>query len=245
MTQTQRATLSMREQIVDNIRQLAQLRSGRPPGRNLFERATGIPVSAWQGIYWARWGDALREAGFAPNTLQSAIPENLLLGHLAAACRYFGHLPTGIELRMYGVCHQGFPSAATFSYRFGRRAQLIEHFRQWAMATGGYADILAMLDDERSQDARDEPRAARGGFVYLLASGAYFKIGRSDELERRVKEIRLALPDAAELVHSIRTDDPAGIEAYWHRRFADKRANGEWFKLSRADVAAFKRHKVQ
>jgi hypothetical protein len=68
-------------------------------------------------------------------------------------------------------------------------------------------------------------------------------VGRSDTLEKRIRQISIALPESVTLVHAIETDDPPGIEAYWHKRFAERRANGEWFKLDADDLRAFKRRK--
>ncbi len=75
--------------------------------------------------------------------------------------------------------------------------------------------------------------------VYLLKAGPYYKIGKSINVEQRFNQIRLQLPYPVE-VHRILTDDPIGIELYWHKRFSAKRTNGEWFLLTDEDVSTFK-----
>lgn len=78
---------------------------------------------------------------------------------------------------------------------------------------------------------------------YLLKSGKYYKIGRSNSPGRREYELAIQLPERVKTVHTIKTDDPAGIESYWHQRFSNRRKNGEWFELRREDVSAFRRRK--
>ena len=74
-----------------------------------------------------------------------------------------------------------------------------------------------------------------------LWSDFLVKIGKTNDTVRRGNELRIQLPEKTDLIHSIKTDDPSGIEAYWHKRFEEKRMQGEWFNLSSADVKAFKR----
>ena len=76
-----------------------------------------------------------------------------------------------------------------------------------------------------------------------MKSGRYYKLGRSNAAGRREYELSIQMPEKLSTVHTIRTDDPVGIEAYWHQRFEAKRQNGEWFDLCAADVKAFKRRK--
>src|SRR3989442_8350249 len=64
-----------------------------------------------------------------------------------------------------------------------------------------------------------KPAVTALGFVYLLKSGPYYKIGRTTDFERRFDQIKLQMPFSVEVMHKIETEDPEGIEAYWHRRF--------------------------
>jgi hypothetical protein len=69
--------------ILDEIRRTAKENGGSPLDRARFQQQTGITQADWFGRYWARWGDALREAGFSPNSLRGPHAEELLLERLA------------------------------------------------------------------------------------------------------------------------------------------------------------------
>jgi len=115
----------------------------------------------------------------------------------------------------------------------------------------GHHDDLAELcaaaakteDAEGAEQVPEEIASGDRGYVYLMKSGRFYKIGRTNALGRRERELVIQLPEAAKVVHSIKTDDPAGIEEYWHRRFQDRRKNGEWFELTSQDLSAFRRRK--
>jgi Meiotically Up-regulated Gene 113 (MUG113) protein len=89
--------------------------------------------------------------------------------------------------------------------------------------------------------ARAEIEAMRAskryGYVYLIQSptGSY-KIGRARNPEDRMKTFNVKLPFEVDYVHLIETSDMYGLERAFHKRYAQKRVNGEWFMLDPEDV---------
>lgn len=233
--------------ILQEIRRTAKENGGAPLGRQRFFQETGIRETDWSGRYWSRWSDAVREAGFLPNSLQTAFDEDDLIEHYITLVRKLGRIPTNAELQIERRADPTFPSHNTFA-RFGTKSELISKIRGYSQAREGYDDIVSLCDSygplsRRSDASRPTATAENIGFVYLMKSGRFYKIGKTNAAGRRERELAIQLPQRASTVHVIRTDDPSGIEAYWHKRFADRRKNGEWFELSAADVTVFKRRK--
>jgi hypothetical protein len=139
-----------------------------------------------------------------------------------------------------------FPSQSPFR-RIGNKNQLTEKVLAYCYDNPGNEDIInicvGLLKSKDTNLRGDKPDPINEGFVYLMKSGRFYKIGRSNHPGRRENDLALQMPEKLNKIHEIRTDDPTGIEDYWHNRFASKRKGGEWFDLDASDIKAFKRRK--
>jgi hypothetical protein len=238
--------MAEREEIISEIRRLAEENDGKPLGRSRFFEATGIREADWLGRYWARWSDAIEEAGLVPNKMQSRIDDQEAIRHLALEARRLGHFPTFAEMRMQRRVDKSLPGNGVYE-RLGPKATLVRRLAAFCEENSEYGDVLEIVsplleaDDGLQEDESESGRPMARGFVYLLKSGRYYKIGHTNSTGRRAYELAIQLPERPTTIHEITTDDPRGIENYWHRRFADRRRNGEWFELTQEDVSAFKR----
>src|SRR6266566_2330269 len=230
-----------KENILQEIKRTAEANGGVPLGWRKFAKETGIYERDWLGKHWARWGEAVREAGYAPNQMREGYEEAELLDKYISVARELKRLPTDRDLRLKAHHNPDFPDAGTFT-KFGRKAEFVRRLMEYCRTREGHEDIIALCEGHtpRRDDSIDESGAETedAGFVYLMKSGKFYKLGRSNAAGRREYELGIQLPEKLKTVHLIRTDDAVGIEAYWHNRFVDKRKNGEWFELDAADVAA-------
>lgn len=161
--------------------------------------------------------------------------------------RQLGHYPVQSELRMKSRESRDFPNEKTIR-RLGRKSDAAARLVVWCDRVGGWEDIKAICEPVAFSAPPPTSETTNGvssaiGYVYLMKSGRYYKIGRSVAPGRREYDLGIKLPEPVKMVHKIKTDDPSGIEKYWHQRFSERRLNGEWFDLRNEDVSAFRRRK--
>lgn len=236
--------MNAKARIIDEIKRIANANGGKAPGVRAFERETGIRANDWFPHIWLRWGDALVEAGYVPNKLQGAYPKDLVVEKFVAFVKELGHIPVQGELLQKARKDRTFPGKRPL-YNEGKEG-LLRRAVSYCEERAGYEDVRALCSAELKESSAavvEKKMKVTTGFVYLMRSGKHYKIGRTISLGSRERQLAIKIPVSPTTIHNIETDDPSGVEAYWHRRFAEKRGEGEWFALSPEDIQAFKRWK--
>lgn len=103
----------------------------------------------------------------------------------------------------------------------------------------GVIKIPFMRDDQPKFRNPSKGRTSNTNYIYLMLNtrSGYYKIGRSNDPEKREKTLQAEEPDIT-LIH--KWPAPAEYEKKLHDRFKPKRSRGEWFELSQVDVIEIK-----
>src|SRR6266566_2169025 len=117
------------------------------------------------------------------------------------------------EIKRKARSSPGFPWHNTFS-RFGGKRHLAARLRDFCAARGE-SDVAAICSevagDARASEGTREKPSVPVGFVYLMRYGRHYKIGKTNALGRRERDLAILLPkDDLRVVHKIETDDPSG-----------------------------------
>jgi hypothetical protein len=114
-----------KEHILREIKRTTEENGGVPLGWRKFVQETGIREADWLGKHWARWSEALREAGYAPNKLTVAYDESFLCERFIDLTRELKRLPVKGDFLMKARRDPTFPSSSTFE-KFGSKAELVK-----------------------------------------------------------------------------------------------------------------------
>jgi len=74
--------------------------------------------------------------------------------------------------------------------------QMLARLRKWVVEHEEFTDVAELFPPEAEDDAKEKAARSKNGYVYLIQWGEVFKIGRGQDLEKRVKQVRTRLSDS-------------------------------------------------
>lgn len=245
-----------KQDIIDALRRVASVSADGRASQSILQEETGWG-RYWFDRFWPVTGyaGACEEAGVQRGAIIGTestrrLTDKEVALRFATAVQNFGNKIPAFK-RLKAITRLADQTICRGESYVAAKRRLIQTYlalpaeeRQGEQLDQILREELARLNATATPDS-ETCQEMEHGYVYLLKHGSRreYKIGRTNNALRREGEIGVELPEKVLPVHFIETDDPAGIEAYWHRRFAANRKNGEWFELDASDVAAFRRRK--
>jgi len=176
------------------------------------------------------------------------LPDEVIGSLVRAALPRFGLLRA--EYRVDYLDHHCFSKQHIYRLEDDELEEYLEELSPFAGQWDQFDEWIEKLTTERDRrevKRQKQERAARRkaqrdgcvpGFVYIIRHQNAFKIGKSNNPDRRIRqELSPKLPHDVKVVCILETTNMSRLEASLHEQFADRRLNGEWFSLTDDDLS--------
>lgn len=233
--------MSTAEKIIVQLKAAVDRNGGQPPSLRSFFQAAGLNQRDLVRAGWPTYGALLKSQGFEPAKMKRGYTNEEVFRPLAELAVRLGHFPTQNEREVERHRNPVFPSSEAYIRR-GRGAMLEHALRAWCDGTNSFPDLVPKLKQGAATAQVSGPIVK--GYVYMLRdgnSGKRVKVGK-ESVEGARQAAAATWLENPKAIHRIATDDPEGVERYWHERFKKegKHVVRELFDLLPSDIAAFK-----
>ena len=92
------------------------------------------------------------------------------------------------------------------------------------------------LSEEEKIKRLEKKRIIKEGYIYVIKSGKYHKIGRTLNFKHRIKKYITENPNKVKIILCKKVNDYIGVENRLHSELKNKNYNREWFKLENEDI---------
>jgi len=96
------------------------------------------------------------------------------------------------------------------------------------------AIITSRKKDEKRKKLNNDDR--KSGYVYLIKCQKYYKIGCATNVSNRMNVFTVEMPFKFKLIKKWKADNMYISEKLLHKKYKDKKVNGEWFNLTDNDI---------
>lgn len=160
------------------------------------------------------------------------------IGATVRSLKYDALYAVGLEIADHWIANRGVRlDADDFEEEFDILCRLTGDGGTIDQAIMIAREAIAWHNKKRAQKNKGSSQS-KVGYIYLIKCGPYFKIGRTNKVERRMVQLGVQMPHPLEVVWTKQVSDMHRAERYLHDMFAHKRMNGEWFDLTAADIEA-------